>query len=121
MALAQLVDAEAEALHGAGPEILHQDVRLRDQLGEHLAAGRALDVDRQRTLAAVRRDEQRGELAVLVDGGAAAAGDIAADRLDLQNVGALIRQKHGRERARHHAGQIEDANAAEWARHGHSP
>ena len=53
MALAQLIDAETEALHGAGPEILHQDVRLRDQLGENLTAGRALDVDRQRALAAV--------------------------------------------------------------------
>ena len=121
MALAQLVDAETEALHGAGPEILHQHVRLRDQLGENLAAGRALDVDRQRALAAVGRDEQRGELAVLVDGGAAAPGDIAADRLDLQHVGALVGQKHRRERARHHACQIEDANTAKWARHGHSP
>ena len=121
MALAQLIDAETEALHGAGPEILHQHIRLRDQLGEHLAPGRAFDVDRQRTLAAVRRDKERGKLAVLVDRGAAAAGDIAADRLDLQDVGALIRQKHGRERARHNASQIEDTNAAEWARHGHSP
>src|SRR5215212_11641940 len=38
MALAQLVDAETEALHGAGPEILHQHIRLRDQLGEDLSA-----------------------------------------------------------------------------------
>ena len=47
MALAQLIDAETEALHGAGPEILHQDIRLRDQPGENLTAGRAFDVDRQ--------------------------------------------------------------------------
>ena len=46
MALAQLVNAETETLHGAGPKILHQDIRLRDQLGEHLAPGRAFDVDR---------------------------------------------------------------------------
>src|SRR5438552_12605926 len=46
MALAQLIDAKAEALHSTGPEILHQDVRLRDELGEDLSAGRALDVDR---------------------------------------------------------------------------
>src|SRR5438132_2261718 len=50
MTLAQLFYAETEALHGAGPKILHQDVRLRDQLGENLSAGCALDVDRQRTL-----------------------------------------------------------------------
>ena len=47
MALAQLTDAESEAFHGAGPEILHQHIRLHDQLGENLPAGRALDVDRQ--------------------------------------------------------------------------
>src|SRR6266536_5449404 len=121
MALAQLIDAKAEALHGAGPEILHHDVRLRDQPGENLTAGRAFDVNRQRTLAAVRRDEQRGELAVLVDRGTAAPGDVAADRLDLQNVGALIRQKHGRERTRHHAGQIEDTNTAKRTGHGILP
>ena len=114
---AQLFYAESEALHGAGPEVLHQHISLRDQPGEHLAPSRAFDVDRQRTLAAVRRDEERGKLAVLVDRGTAAAGDIAADRLDLQDVGALIRQKHGRERARHNASQIEDTNAAEWAGH----
>ena len=42
-----LRDAETEALHGAGAEILHQDVCLRDQLGENLSAGCAFDVDRQ--------------------------------------------------------------------------
>src|SRR5437870_11210585 len=36
VALAQLIDAETKALHGTGPEILHQDIRLRDQLGENL-------------------------------------------------------------------------------------
>ena len=121
MALAQLIDAETEALHGAGPEVLYQHVSLCDQPGEHLTASRALDVDRQRTLAAVRRDEQRGEFAVLVNGGPAAAGDVAADRLDFQHVGALVRQKHGRERPRHDASQIEDTNTAKRARHGLSP
>src|SRR5437773_5581258 len=46
MALAELIDAKTEALHGAGPEILHQHVRLRDQLGQNLSASRALDVNR---------------------------------------------------------------------------
>jgi len=49
--------------------------------------------------------------------GEAAARDVTADRLDLQNVGALVRQKHGRERSRDDAGQIEHANTAEWAGH----
>src|SRR5712671_3597920 len=117
MALAQFIGAEAKALHGAGSEILHQHVSLRDELGEDLAADRTLDVDRQRALATVWRDKERGELPSLVDGGAAAAGDVAADRLDLEHVGALVCQKHGRERARDHARQIEHANAVEWTGH----
>lgn len=36
-----------------GRKFLHQDIGLRDQFGRHLAPGRALDVDRERTLAAV--------------------------------------------------------------------
>ena len=46
MELAQFVDTESQPLHGAGTEVLHQDIGLGDQLGENLAAGRALDVDR---------------------------------------------------------------------------
>ena len=114
MALAQLVSAEAEPLHGARPEILHQHVGLRDQPGQHLAAGVALDVDRQRALATIRRDEQRGELAALVDAGAAAPGDIAADRFDLEHVRALVGEEHRRERSGNHAGQIQYTDAIEW-------
>src|SRR5205085_12180431 len=44
-------------------------------------------------------------------------GNVAADRLDLQNVSALIRQKHGRERTRYHPCQIEDTNTVERAGH----
>ena len=40
MPLAQFVGAEAEPLHGAGPEILHQHVGLCDQFGKDFAAGR---------------------------------------------------------------------------------
>ena len=67
--LAQFLDAEAKPLHGAGAKILHQHVRLRDQFGKHLAAAVGLDIDRERTLAAIGRDEQRREFAALVDGG----------------------------------------------------
>jgi hypothetical protein len=82
-----------------GTKILHQHVGLRHKLGQNLAANFAFDVDRQRALAPVRGDEQRGEFAGLVDGGAAAARDIAADRLDLEHVGALVGEEHGRERS----------------------
>ena len=99
MALAQFAGPEAEPLHGAGTKILHQHVGLRHELGQNFAANFAFDVDRQRALATVRGDEQRGELAGLVDGGAAAARDVTADRLDLEHVGALVGEEHGRERS----------------------
>jgi hypothetical protein len=97
--LAQLVGTETKALHGAGPEILHQDVGLRDQFGEDLTTDRAFYVDRKRALTAVRGNKQRRKLSCLVDCGAASAGNITADRLDLEHVGALICQEHGCERA----------------------
>jgi hypothetical protein len=53
-------------------------------------------------------------IAGLVDGGAAAAGDVTADRLDLEHVGALVGEEHGGERSRHHPGQIQHADAFEW-------
>ena len=87
-------------------------------LAEDLAArfGVLTSIDSER-LPRLRGDEQRRELAGLVDRGTAAAGDVAADRLDLQDVGALVGEKHRRERARHHAGQIDDANTGKWSRH----
>ncbi len=121
MALAQLREAQAKPLHGAGAEILHQHVRLPDQLGQHLAPDVGLDVDGKRTLAAVGRDEQGGKISRLVDGLAAAPGDVAAERLDLEHIGALVRQEHGGQRPGHHARQINDLHAAEWSRHRRSP
>jgi hypothetical protein len=53
MALAQFIGAEPKPLHGTRAEILHQHVGLCDQPGENLAANRALDIDRQRALAAI--------------------------------------------------------------------
>ena len=68
---------------------------------------RLLEVDRERALAAVGRDEQGGELAGRVDRLAAAARDVAARRLDLDHVGALVGQEHRGERAGHHAGEVD--------------
>ena len=53
MALAQFVGAEPKPLHGAGAKILHQHVGLCHQPRENLATNGALDIDRQRALAAV--------------------------------------------------------------------
>ena len=117
MALAQFIGAKAEPFRRAGAKVLHQDITLSDELGHHLASGLALDVNRQRALAAVRGNKQRRELAGLVDNRAAATGDVATDRFDLEHIGALVRQKHRRIRTRHNAGQVQHAHATQRAGH----
>jgi hypothetical protein len=72
MQLAQFIEAQAEPLHGARTEILHQNIRLPDQLRQHLSPDVGLDIDRERALATIRGNEQRREIPGLVDGLAAA-------------------------------------------------
>src|SRR5882757_1030776 len=110
----QFLGSETKPLHRARTKILHQHVGLCDESGHHLAAGLALDVDRQRSFAAIRRDEHGGEFSGLVDRGAAAAGAVARYRLDLDDVGALIRQEHGREWTGYDGSQIDYTDALEW-------
>ena len=78
---------------------------------------RPLQVERQRPLASVCRDEQRGEFARAADRLPAAAGDVAADRLDLDHLGALVRKEHRRQRPRDDAGQIEHPDSRQRSRH----
>src|SRR6266568_291689 len=52
-----LLPAEAEPVEHAGPEILHDDVALPQQVDEHLLALGGLHVDRDRALVAVEHRE----------------------------------------------------------------
>ena len=52
-------DREAEPVQHADPEVLHQHVRALDQPGQHVLVGRVLEVEDQRLLVAVRRQEVR--------------------------------------------------------------
>ena len=78
---------------------------------------RLLEVDRDRPLAAIGRDEQGGELAGRVDRLAAAPRDVAAERLDLDHVGALVGQEHRGEGAGHHAGEVDHLNTGQGTCH----
>jgi hypothetical protein len=69
-------------------------------------------------LVAVVVEEVGGDVVVPV---AAAAHVIAAGRLDLDHLGALVGQQHGAPGARHHGGEVEDAIAVERAGHGGTP
>jgi len=58
--------------------------------------------------------EQRGELAGLVDGGAAAAGDVTADRLDLEHCRRPWSARNIVANGPTPRGQIQHADAFEW-------
>ena len=77
-----------------------------------------LEIEHERALVAVEVGELAGQLTAL---GAAAerAQQIAARRLDLDDLGAVVGEEQRRGRADHHRGQIDDANAGQrTAAHG---
>src|SRR5262249_50257804 len=77
---AQRRPAEAKAFHRPRPKILDQYIRAANQLAHDCRRLGPLQVERQRTLAAVRRDEQRGEFTRRANRLSALARDIAAER-----------------------------------------
>src|SRR4029453_2127705 len=107
----QLVVAQAEGLHRAGPEVLDQDVGAGDHALEDRHALRRLEVERHVPLVAVDDQERRG-LPVLVRRPRARL--VAARGVfDLDDVGAEIGQEHAAERAGQHPGEVEHADTFE--------
>ena len=105
----RLVDAET--LDHAGPKVLHQHIGASAQALDEIDALRRLEIDGDRALVAVEVQE-RGRKAVAPI--AVGARVVALARLlDLDDVGALVGEDHGRPRPRQHRGQIDDANACE--------
>jgi hypothetical protein len=87
---------EAKALHGAGSEVVNDDIRGLDHSQQNLSSRVALQVDRTTTLVTVDGqkvgafacDEWRPERSAVVPAGGF---------LDLDDVSAEIGQMHGRE------------------------
>ncbi len=82
--------AEAEPVHHAGREILHQHVGLGRQAAQQVAPGLRLQVEAERALAGAERGEGQHEAAI-----GAAPQVLAAGRLDLDHLGAAGRQQEG--------------------------
>ena len=106
-----LLPRESEPVEHAGPEILHDDVALLQQLDEYrLAVGR-LHVDRDRALVAVQHREIQavriGHVAQL------AARRIARGRLQLDHVRSHPRQQLRAGRPRLHVRHVENADSLE--------
>ncbi len=109
--------AEAQAIHDAAAIILDHGVGAVAEPHHKLAAFRAFEVDGDRLLVAVHRREVAAERPQLVVGmvGADDPRVVAVERLDLDDLRALVGQQHGAERARQHLREVDDADSVEGA------
>ena len=118
--LAHPLVAHAEAVEDAGAEGLEHHVVLAHQAQQHLAPLLALEVDADRALVAVQREEERGLGAVL---GALHVGRRPADVvahagvLHLQHLRPEVREQQRAEAAGQQAGEVEHADALEGEAH----
>ena len=94
--------AQAQAIHDAAAIVLDHRVGAVAQPHHQLAAFGLLEVDGDRLLVAVHRGEVAAERPQLVVGmvGADDPRVVAVERLDLDDLRALVGQQHGAERAR---------------------
>ena len=116
IAAAQAFRIEPEPAERRRPHIGDEHVRGGKQPVQRLAAFLALEVERQRALVAVEVRELAGQLA-RVRLAAERAQEIAAGRLDLDDVRAVVGEIERRRRSHHDGGEVDDADARERAAH----
>ena len=99
MARGKLVVTQAEPLHGAGREIVHEDVGAREEPLAHVAIVRVLHIEHDAALAAIQPREVRRdavERAIVMAREIAAAGPLDLDHVRA-HVGELARaERSGR-------------------------
>ena len=101
--------AQAEAVHDTGPVALDDHGRSRCERLEQVPTRLRLQVQGQRPLVPVQGVEDRP---LAVDQGRVPAHVVTGSRLlDLDHVGALVREEHGAERSGKQAGEIENADS----------
>ena len=104
---------EADRLHDAGAEVVDDDVGGVDQAHQDFAALGFLDREPDTFLRSIGGEE---EVAV-VTLGVAAVAQLAArifDRLDLENLGAVIAEDLRAERTGQVSREIDDLDSGEW-------
>ena len=110
----QLLGAEPEALHHPGAVVLDDDVALGGEREGQLLALRRGQVDADVALAGVLLHEVRRQP---VDTRAGVARQVTVRRLELDDLGAEVRQHPRAVRAGEDAREVEDADACEWTSH----
>ena len=102
---------------GADPQVFEHHVRALEQPEKQLAAFRPLQIDRDAPLVAIQIHEVRGFVAV--ERRSPRAGDVAVDRFDLDDVGAVVAEHGGREGSGQRMRQVEHHDIAEGRGVGH--
>src|SRR3954452_24482243 len=99
-------------LHDPRPEVLHDHVRVGDELAQQLLPLRPAEVQRDRALVAGDHlPPQAGPRAVP----AVRAGRVAVRVLDLEHVGAHVAEQHRRDGRGVHRAHVEDLDPVERA------
>ena len=112
---ADLLARHTEPPGGGRSKTLDDDVGSRDQAIERLARFGLAQIERDAPLAAI---EQQIVDAATVEQWRQLARRIAAARVfDLDHVRAELREHQRRERTRHEARQVENADAVKWKAH----
>jgi hypothetical protein len=110
VALGQRLVSEAEARQQPLPEVHHQHVGVGEQPVDDPGGRVLLEIERQTTFVAVERLEGRRES---IGAAPEAAQRIAAERLDLDDVGAHVRQLERGRRPLDVRGHVDDADSVQ--------
>jgi hypothetical protein len=109
--LAQLLIAEAHAVHHAGAEIVHHHVGAADQVHQRRPIIRLAQVEHHRALVAVERAIDRADQPGRIVGNCGARQVTGRRALDLDHVGAVVAEHLRRDRPHHHLGEVDDPDA----------
>ena len=103
------VVAEVEPRHRLRAHVIDQHVGGGDQPQRRVASGRLFQIERERALAAIGVEEHRPHAGMA--GRADQAGDVAVERLDLDDFGAVIAEHLGGVGPHQHGGHVDDLDA----------
>ena len=116
IALVEHVGPESHAFEGAGTEVLDEHLCVVDESEEHVAIGRILQVESDRTLVAVHHLPPQARMVAWVAPRHVAQAVAGDGPLHLDHVGTEVGQVAGRVRAGQHRRDVEHPEVAERSR-----
>src|SRR4029079_10456032 len=110
----EVVCAELEPGHCGRPHIVNEDVGGCREPEQRRPAAGFLQVERNGALVAIALQVHRAHFGMPHRCGV--AHHVAIGAFDLDDVGAIVAEDHGRVGTHHHAGQVDDLDAGERSR-----